>query len=62
MNAILPSGCPNLANAAAEMNTGIEEGDPKIVVDGSHQETLRSTRGIKKNWDHARSFSLHAST
>ncbi len=55
-----PNGWPSFANAAPLANTGILDLIPRIVVDGSHRETGRMTRALKKSRVNARAFSALA--
>ena len=52
-----PKGWPSFARAAPLTNTGIDDLCPRMVVDGSHRDTTRKTRGWKKKRLKALSFS-----
>lgn len=58
----IPSGWPSLAKAAAETKNGRGESKPNILVEGSHCETGRRTRGRKKNLDQYSSLERNAIT
>jgi len=52
-----PNGWPSFAKAAAETKKGSAESKPNILVDGSHVDTARRTRGMKKKRDQYSSLS-----
>ena len=55
-----PSGCPSFARAAALTKMGMDDGNPRRVVEGSHFDTGRMIRALKKNRPNARVFSAQA--
>ena len=56
----LPRGWPRRARAAPLTKIGIDDLKPRIVVEGSHSDTGRMTRGWKQYRENARAFSWFA--